>query len=82
MSLFISMAGAGIFCVAYIAAARSASVVGSALVAGKVSVFASLLAAAIGGIGIMLDRHKLLALATLLLGFLMTGFFGMLVYDI
>ena len=30
----------------------------------------------------MLDRHKLLALATLLLGFLMTGFFGMLVYDI
>jgi hypothetical protein len=81
-SLAVSMVGAGTFYVAYLVAERSPSLVGSATAAGKAAIIIDLLAAAAGGIGILVDRHKLLALAALVLGFLLAGFFGMFVYNI
>jgi hypothetical protein len=54
----------------------------AAMTAGEIAIFLGLIAAVAGGLGIAFDRRKLLAMTAMFLGWVLAGFFGMLVYGI
>jgi hypothetical protein len=79
---FVFRFGAFVFRNAYMLAATSPSRLDAALNTGKIAILLEFIAAAVGGLGIGLDRHKILGMAGALLGLILVGFFGMLVYNI